>query len=206
MKKLSVYIGILTCLFCSLYSNSLHAQFLKKLVNTVKNTANGASDKASPSTNKADQQSQSDTAAVDAALKGLGILIGGDGVSAADSAAAIKSFMKSSSGSGFYYETTNTVVSKRGTTKSINKTYFTSSGEGRFEMNLAAMMGFSGGSPIVGISRADKPLYSVLLDDEAKTYSLNIINSSLVNAGRSKYTVTKIGSETIGNILAYMPN
>ncbi len=126
------------------------------------------------------------------------ILVGGGGVSAADSAAAIKSFMSSNGGSGFYYETTNTVITEKGTAKSINKTWFTSSGEGRTEMNLAAMMGVSGGTPIIGISHADQPKYSVILDDEDKTYSLNIIDPSVVNSGHDKYTATKIGEENVG--------
>ena len=87
---------------------------------------------------------------------------------------------------------------KKGTAKSVNKTWFTTSGEGRVEMNLAAMMGVNGARPMsVGISRISKPNYSMILDDEDKTYSLNIIDTSLINSG-NKYTVTKIGNETIG--------
>ena len=146
---------------------------------------------------KAAQQNPNDTSAADVTMKALGILAGGGGVSAADSAAAIESFMKANGGTGFYYETTNTVVTEKGTVKSVNKTWFAASGEARVEMNLAAMMGVSGGSPMIGISRASKPTYSIILDDEDKTYSLNIIDTSLINSD-NKYTVTKIGNETIG--------
>ncbi|MGH2566041.1 MAG: DUF4412 domain-containing protein, partial [Ginsengibacter sp.] len=146
---------------------------------------------------KAAQQNPNDTSAADVTMKALGILVGGGGVSAADSAAAIQSFKTANGGAGFYYETTNTVVTEKGTAKSINKTWLTTSGEGRVEMNLVAMMGVSGGSPMIGISRAAKPNYSIILDDEDKTYSLSIIDTSLINSG-SKYMVTKIGNETVG--------
>ncbi len=146
---------------------------------------------------KAAQQNPNDTSAADVTMKALGILAGGDGVSAADSADAIKSFRKASGGPGFYYETTNTVVTKKGTVKNVNKTWYAASGEARVEMNLAAMMGVSGGSPMIGISHASKPTYSIILDDQDKTYSLNIIDTSLINSG-NKYTVTKIGNETVG--------
>lgn len=146
---------------------------------------------------KAAQQNPNDTSAADVTMKALGILVGGSGVSAADSAAAIKSFSTANGGAGFYYETTNTAVTERGTAKSVNKTWFTTSGEGRVEMNLAAMMGVSGGSPMIGISHAIKPNYSIILDDEDKTYSLSIIDTSLINSDK-KYIVTKVGNETVG--------
>lgn len=236
MKKLPVYITIFSCFFFSLYSSSLHAQLLKRILNTVKSTAeNRANDKAAQSTNevldkadnatktksattststreqgdtsstnkvfgafaKAAQQNPNDTSSADLTMKALGILASGGGVSSADSAATIQSFTTANGGTGFYYETTNTVVTEKGTAKSVNKTWFTTSGEGRVEMNLAAMMGVNGAKPMVGISRISKPNYSMILDDEDKTYSLNIIDTALINSG-NKYTVTKIGSETVG--------
>ena len=146
---------------------------------------------------KAAQQNPNDTSSADLTMKALGILTGGEGVSAADSASAIKSFMTGSSGDGYYYETTNTVVTNRGTNKAVNKTYFTASGEGRTEMNLGAMMGVSGGSAMIGLSRADNPKYSVMLDNEDKTYSLNVIDPSAIK-GNDNYTATKIGEENVG--------
>ncbi|MEP7252951.1 MAG: DUF4412 domain-containing protein [Ginsengibacter sp.] len=179
---------------------------IDKAANTTKTKTNNSSDEAgdSSSTNevlgafaKAAQDNPNDTSAADLTMKGLGNLIGGGGVSSEDSAAAIKSFMSSSGGSGYYYETTNTVTTERGTAKSINKFWFTKSGEGRVEMNLAGMMGMSGGSPMIGISRADKPGYSAILDDGDKTYSLSIVNMAFVNKHDGKYKVTKIGNETV---------
>jgi hypothetical protein len=237
MKKSAIYISISTCLFFCLHTNALQAQFLKKIMSTVKSTAeNRANDKAAQSTNqvldkvdnsmktksgsnstntpgeqgdtastnrvldafaKAAEQNPNDTSAADVTMKALGILAGGGGVSSADSAAAIQSFTTANGGAGFYYETTNTVVTEKGTAKSVTKTWFSTSGEGRVEMNLAAMMGVNGARPMVGISRASKSNYSMILDDEDKTYSLNIIDTSLINSG-SRYTVTKIGNETVG--------
>jgi len=142
-------------------------------------------------------QNPNDTSAADLTMKALGILTGGGGISSADSAAAIQSFSSANGGAGYYYETTNTVTTQKGTVKSISKTWFTLSGEARVEINLAAMMGLSGAKPMVGISRISKPNYSLILDDDDKTYSLNIIDTALINSG-DKYAVAKIGNETIG--------
>ncbi len=161
------------------------------------NSDNSSSNRVFGAFAKAAQQNPNDTSAADLTMKGLGILVGGDGVSAADSAEAIKSFMNSTGGTGFYYEDTYTAVTERGTVKSIKKTWFTASGEGRTETNLAAMMGIPGGTSIIGISHAEQPKYSILLDDQDKTYSLNIIDSSVINSGQDKYNAIKIGNETI---------
>jgi Domain of unknown function (DUF4412) len=246
MKKLNITF-VFVILFGLLPSGKIKAQFLKQIMNSVKQTTqNRANNKADQVTNKvldkvdnatqtksangtntpngtntANSSSQdslssdpamnkvlgafanaaannpNDTSASDLTMKALGNLVGGGGVSAADSAAAIKSFTTANGGAGFYYETTNTVVTEKGTTKSVNKTWFTTSGEGRVEMNLAAMMGVGGARPMIGISRVSKPNYSMILDDEDKTYSLNVVDTSLINSG-SKYIVTKIGNEIVG--------
>ncbi len=53
MKKSPVYITILACVFLALYSHESHAQLLKKIMNTVKSTAeNRVNDKAAQSTNQ----------------------------------------------------------------------------------------------------------------------------------------------------------
>ncbi|HLY72288.1 MAG TPA: DUF4412 domain-containing protein [Puia sp.] len=41
------------------------------------------------------------------------------------------------------------------------------------------------------------PKYSVIIDDNSKTYSLNVIDTSLINGAYETYTVTKIGNETV---------
>jgi hypothetical protein len=141
---------------------------------------------------------QSDTSAAALAMKTLNSLISGKSITAADSAAAIKSFRSASGGRGIVYEFITDVNSKRrGPVKDTTITYFTLSGEGRTEMNLAGMMGVNGGHKLVTLSRISSSRYSITLDDADNTYSLNVIDSSLLNAGGENYTVTKIGEETV---------
>ncbi|MEO8111559.1 MAG: DUF4412 domain-containing protein [Ginsengibacter sp.] len=230
MKKLMVFLITLTSMFCAA-SDSVQAQFLKKIMNTVKGTTeNRANDKAAQSTSKAIDQAEqpsqnsssegygdtastnkvlsafakaaaqnlNDTSAADITMKALGNLTGGGGVSAADSAAAIKAYMAANGGSGTYYE--YTVVSttrEHGTIQSTSKLYFTNNGEGRSEMNLAAMMGAKNGTPLIVIGKIIQPHYSVVIDNENKEYSLNIIDTSLTNMVHQKCQVTKIGNETV---------
>ena len=215
------------------FSNALHAQFLKNILNNVKQTAqNRANDKASNATNKTidkigsgkhkktnNNSSNADTAAVGGVLgafakaandnpndtsmsdllsKGLGNLAGGGGVSAADSVAAIRSYKSASGGSGVYYEySIETNTKEHGTAKSSSKIYLTLSGEGRSEMNMAAMMGVQNGKPLVVIGRMNKPHFSVIIDDQQKEYSLNVIDTALINSNMENYKVTKIGNETV---------
>jgi hypothetical protein len=226
-------IAILLCLLMS--ANSLHAQFLKKIIDDVKQTAqNRADDKANDATNKAidkigsgtqkksnnnsnssnidtaavggvlgafakaAQDNPNDTSAADLTMKALGNLVGGGGVSAADSADAIKTYTTANGGSGIYYEyAIETTTKQNGASKSTSKMYLTSNGEGRSEMNLAAIMGAKNGSPLVVIGRMNQPHYSVILDDENKAYSLNVIDTALINNKFEKYQVTKIGNETV---------
>ena len=141
---------------------------------------------------------QSDTSAAALAMKTLNSLIAGKNISAADSAAAIKSFTSATGGRGIVYEFITDINTKqRGTVKDTTMTYFTMSGEGRTEMNLAGMMGLNGGHRLVSLSRIKSSRYSITLDEADNTYALNVIDSSLLNAGGANYTVTKIGEETV---------
>jgi Domain of unknown function (DUF4412) len=140
-------------------------------------------------------ENPNDTNQADLLSKSLGRMVGGDGVSAADSAKAIKSFMTASGGSGVKYEMLTTTTSKRGNTRDTNSTWLTNSGEGRSEMRIP-MPGVA--TPkFVNIGRITEPTYSVMLDADVKTYSLNIIDTALLNSGIEKYQVTRIGSETV---------
>jgi hypothetical protein len=234
MKKPPVYITILACLFFSLYSNALQAQLIKKIMNTVKNTAeNRVNDKAAQSTNQvfdkvdnntktksattststqeqgdtasankvlgafaqAAQQNPNDTSSADLTMKALGLLAGGGGVSAADSAAAIESFINAKGGSGYYFESITTTATKKGTSKDTSKIYMTSAGEGRSEMRINIPGAMS--NQFINIGRATNPKYSVMLYPETKTYALNIIDTALINSNNETYEVTKLGNETI---------
>lgn len=146
---------------------------------------------------KAAQDNPNDTSAASLTMKGLGLFIGGGGVSAADSAAAIRSFMTSKGGSGIFYQTRIT-MEKKGKNASVTKdttlAYMTNGGEGRSEMRIP-IPGVKTNKMVI-IGRADKPAYSISLDDDAKTYSLNVIDTSLIyHTGNDQ--ATRIGEETI---------
>ena len=129
-------------------------------------------------------------------MKALGLLAGGGGVSAADSAAAIKSFMTGSGGSGVLYQYLTVATSKQmGTTKDTTVKYLCNSGDGRSEMRINMPGAVS--NKMINIGRAGQPKYSIMLYPESKTYSLNIIDTSLINSRLETYQVTKLGNETV---------
>lgn len=200
------------------------AQFLKKILDNVKQTAqNRADSKASQTTDKAIDKvlqpggnttrsttgttgttgagtttatAPNDTSSAALTMKALGMLMGGGGVSKADSLAAIQLFKTAKGGSGVYYETTTTMTSKRrGPLKDTNVMYFTRGGEGRAEMSIP-IPGVKT-SKMVILGRAGQPRFSMSVDDPQKTYSLNVIDTALINSGGDAYTVTRVGEETV---------
>jgi len=148
---------------------------------------------------KAAKDNPNDTSSADLTMKALGNLMGGGGVSRADSMTAIKSFTSAKGGSGVVYQYVTTVTSKqRGTNSDTSSKYFTSDGEGRAEMNLPGMMGVKGANALIILAHVSQPRYSLILDASEKTYSLNVIDTSLINSGGDNdYKVTKIGTEAI---------
>ncbi len=147
---------------------------------------------------KAANDNPNDTSMSDLLGKSLGNLTGGGGVSASDSVEAIRSYKSGIGGNGVYYEySIESSTKERGTAKSTSKIYLTYSGEGRSEMNMAAMMGVQNGTSLVVIGRMNKPHFSVIIDDEKREYSLNVIDTALINSNLENYKVTKLGSETV---------
>ncbi len=219
MKNSSIKFVLITGLALLTCSAPLHAQSLKQLFDAVANNDQGrpnnkaqvnpktASAASAPGDtvmpNKilqafadAARQNPNDTSAGDMTMKALGLLVGGGGVSAADSAAAIKSFMTCTGGSGVEYQTLTVSTSSRGGTgKDTANLYFTNAGNGRSEMRIN-MPGVMTNEMIV-IGRAGNPKFSVSLYPESKTYSLNIIDSSLLNSGLQTYRVSRIGVESV---------
>jgi hypothetical protein len=199
MKKLLTSIIILM-MVCS-YPFASDAQLLKNIINSVKTT--GQKSKKTDTTHTKNVNGSSDSSANAAAMKFLGKIGQGNAVSPADSAAAIATFKKSSGGgSGVHYQYLITAIGKqKNPIKDTMNAYITNSGQGRSEMNLAGMIaataGVKAGSPLVVISNAAQRKYSVFLDANSKSYSLNIIDTSLINSGRDSYQVTKIGNETV---------
>lgn len=194
--------------------------------NAASNATNKALDKVDPTTNggnpstpnsgnksdkdrvlggfgKAAQDNPNDSNMI---AKALANIMSGNGVSAEDSAKALAAF-KNTGNSGntpcIYYEITNTIIPDKGQQSStITKQWFTKDGRFRGEMDLAGMIASAAGyqvnsKPIVMIGRVSMPNYSVTLDDENKTYALNIIDQALLDKSGSGYTARVIGSETV---------
>jgi hypothetical protein len=136
---------------------------------------------------RAAQQNPNDTSAADLTMKALGILVGGGGVSAADSAKAINEFRSAKGGSGVTYQMITTITGKMNR-KDTSQAWFTAGGEGRMTMTIL------GSDRIVTIGRIATPTYSITLDEGERNYSLNVIDTSLLNRGA--YTVEKLGTET----------
>jgi hypothetical protein len=200
MKKLLTSIVFLTTV--CLYPLASDAQLLKNIMNSVKMP--GKKSQKPDTTHAKTTGTSSDSASSAAVMKYLGKIGQANAVSPADSAAAIATFKKSGGGgSGVHYQYLITATGKqKNPIKDTMNAYITNSGQGRSEMNLAGMIAAAagvktGGSPLVAISNVAKRNYSVFLDADSKSYSLNIIDTSLINSGRDSYQVTKIGNETI---------
>ena len=107
----------------------------------------------------------------------------------------------SSAGSGddMYYELTTATSGKNMNINGITKMYVSSKGDMRVEMtvhNSAAVN--RSDAPIVLIGHSSKPHESILIDDSAKTYTVNHFDSSDFNTGEKiQSTVTKMGEEKI---------
>jgi hypothetical protein len=215
MRKTFAFAAPILLLLAVARPVGVQAQFLKQLLNNVKQTAqNRANGKADQATNKSldkvDTTSNSllgafakagaanpnDTSAADLTMKALGIFTGGGGVSAADSATAIQSFRAASGGTGIFYQYQTLITSKKNPpTADTSCTWFTNSGEGRMEMRMPIPGIVT--AKIVSIGRAGEPRYSVQLYADTKQYGLTVIDTALIHGGKESYEVTKVGSETI---------
>lgn len=196
MKKLLTSIALLMTVY--LYPLASDAQLLKNITNGMKMI--GQKPKKPDTAHANSPGTSSDSAA----MKFLGKIGQANAVSPADSAAAIATFKKSDGGgNGVHYQYLITATTKqKNPIKDTMNAYFTNSGQGRSEINLAGMIAAAagtkaGGSPLVAISNIAKRNYSVFLDADSKSYSLNIIDTSLINSGLQSFQVTKIGNETI---------
>ncbi len=144
---------------------------------------------------RAAAENPNDTSAADLTMRALGIMTGEKKVSAEDSANAIKAYTTAGGGSGLHYEYVITVNGNKSTTKDSSELYFTSGGEGRSEMRIP-MPGVHT-NKTVSIGHANQPGYTIMLYPESKTYSLRIIDTSLMIKTEETYQVTRIGTETI---------
>lgn len=107
----------------------------------------------------------------------------------------------SGSGKDYYYESTVTSNGKNMSINELIKMYVSSKGDIRMESIVQHLLAgnIKTEAPIILISTIDKPNESIMIDDSAKTYTINVIDTASMNDDDMKIssTVTKIGNEKI---------
>jgi hypothetical protein len=188
MKPVYIILAIAVILFG--YTPAAHAQFLKNLVNNVKqNIGNKPT-----STTKKDSAASTgpDSAAFARMMAGINKPAP---MTAADSA-AVKSFMTASGGSGmlYQYQLKYDIKTKNKDTVMVDTTsqIISDSHCTHFDMNMLGMK-------MTVLGHDDQHKYSVMLYPESKSYKLNAIDTARLIADQKKMniTVTKIGNETV---------
>jgi hypothetical protein len=104
-----------------------------------------------------------------------------------------------SAGGDMYFEYTSHTNSASMTMNSFSKIYLAADGKMRKEMQLTNPAKPDKTAPIVSIGSADKPMESILIDDDAKTWTVNHLDSAdLDNAMiHMTSTVTKLDNEKV---------
>jgi hypothetical protein len=104
------------------------------------------------------------------------------------------------SGDDMYYEYTISSSGRGISMTGYTKLYVSSGGGLRSEMDMSNPA-TNKSAPIVSIGSKDKPLQSIMIDDSAKTYTVNTIDSTMATASndllKMSSTVTKVGEEKI---------
>lgn len=116
-------------------------------------------------------------------------------ISPQDSAAAIKSFMTGTGGSGWLiqYKVTYNFSIKNKTSVSTDTTSMALTES----HNVRTDMGIPGEKTIL-LGHANMPRYSIFIHPDSKTYTFNIIDTAAINSPRNMtYQVTKVGNETV---------
>lgn len=105
----------------------------------------------------------------------------------------------SSSGDDMYYELTTTSTGKDMSVNGVTKMFVSSKGGMRSEMNMVnSFKGNKSSVPIIVIAHSNKPDESIIIDDSAKTYSINHINrDDLATKEKMESTVAKVGEDKI---------
>ncbi|MEO8852435.1 MAG: DUF4412 domain-containing protein, partial [Ginsengibacter sp.] len=106
----------------------------------------------------------------------------------------------SGSGNDYYYESTVTTTGKDLTMNELIKMYVSAKGDMRTEADIkSSMNGNKETAPMILIGKADKPTESISIDDSAKTYTVNQIDTGKIGNDEMKITstATKIGNEKI---------
>jgi hypothetical protein len=186
-------------ILAAIHTMTSRAQFLKTLVNNMKqNVTNKAAGKSAQTTGKQDSSAQSKSSYDSTYLTQLLAKTNKPkpSISPADSAAAIKSFMTATGGSGLLlqYHVIYTFKGKNNKDSTSSDTLSTAITDGH---NIHSDLGMLAMRMQV-LGHAGLPRYSIVLYPESKTYIFNIIDTAAINSGGGMtYQVTKVGNETI---------
>jgi hypothetical protein len=176
MKR--IYTGLAVLLMSATLPKTSGAQVLKNLVNNMKQNIS----------NKSSGQPGSGTSS--------GTGRSAPSISPADSAAAIKSFMTSTGGSGllYQYHVIYTFKGRNNKDSTASDTTSTAITDGH---NIHTDLGMLGERMQV-LGHAGMPRYSVLVYPENKTYVFKIIDTAALNSGGGMvYQVVKVGNERV---------
>ena len=104
-----------------------------------------------------------------------------------------------STGSDMYYEYVSHTVGSGMTINGVSKIFLSADGKMRKEMQMNNPAKPDKSSPIVVIGSADKPRESIYIDDDAKTWSVNHLDSADLDnkAIHMTSTVNKLGNEKL---------
>jgi hypothetical protein len=175
-------------------TTKVQAQLFKNLVNKVtQNMTNKATGNTTTGNSKQDSAAK---AAKDSALMVQFMTNASKPktMSAADSA-AVKSFMTASSGSGMLYQYRVAYDFKRnGKDSAIVDTMssaYCTNGYTHVDMGMLGMK-------MQLLGHVNQPKYTIVLYPESKSYLLNTVDTAALHADQMTYTVTRIGTETVG--------
>lgn len=110
------------------------------------------------------------------------------------------SAVTSGSGKDTYIEMTGDTKGDKIQMQTLTKMFLADNGKVRMEMNLLRDGKYT--TAMVSVGDASTPNQSMLLDDSAKTYTINHIDTASLNTSdgsNTKYAVSKIGEEQIAD-------
>jgi hypothetical protein len=195
----AAYIWLVITLITVAIPLSSDAQLLKNLVNNMKQSiANKPAGQPATGAGKTDSASKAKAAYDSTYLTQLMAKASKPkpSISPADSAAAIKSFMTGTGGSGliYQYHIVYTFKGKNNKDSVVSDTLSTVITDGH---NVHSDLGMLGTRMQV-IGHAGMPRYSVLLYPDTKNFVFNIIDTAAINSGgTTTYQVIKVGNETV---------
>lgn len=197
MKR--IYTGLSVLLITAALPLTSGAQLLKNLVNNMKqNIANKSSGRTATPSGKPDTGAKGKSAYDSTYMAQMFAKVNKPkpSISPEDSAAAIKSFIKGTGGSGilYRYQVNYTFIRKNGKDSAAKDTMQVAVTDGH---NVRTDIGLLG-SAVRVLGHASLPRYSITIYPSSRTFRFNIIDTAALNSGdRNSYQVTKVGNETV---------